>query len=457
MRFARLLMISFVVAFAGQSCVSMFDLDGFEGVIANLCETLAKCNGGDYFPDCVESAEAKLAGASAEERAAYLAAFSAEACLESCTNARNCLDAAPLCDPAGSRCGQAYECCGFSTGVKECSNGTCCAGTGVSCDTSADCCQDECVDTTGDDGSSIRTCGGVQCIPYEAPCEASGQCCGDGVLSCHVLEGTCLECQLDDSPCQYPEDCCSGSCVYLDETEAYCESQECQLQFAFCDPAVNDCCDGDPICTYVPADDTFICHNADCVPLSYPCSSDGECCSLSCRGGICEFPLQCPTIGQACDDGICCGDGVECGPAAQCCVADGQACPSDPAQCCAGVCAVNPGGGDLVCGAGDCSVFKTDPCSSNQECCDGPCLLNQCCDTPGCNHDFCSEGQALLATCGSVANPAGPDMRSLSCIQDICDVYPDCCCLSWSSQCVTAVSTVCGITCDVVNLPPPQN
>ena len=58
-----------------------------------------------------------------------------------------------------------------------------------------------------------------------------------------------------------------------------------------------------------------------------------------------------------------------------------------------------------------------------------------------CSHTLCEEGPALTAGCDSP--PA-----SLSCVQEVCAVQPECCSVAWGASCVEALESVCGANCD---------
>jgi len=55
---------------------------------------------------------------------------------------------------------------------------------------------------------------------------------------------------------------------------------------------------------------------------------------------------------------------------------------------------------------------------------------------PACAHAPCEAGAALSATCDP-------------CVEDICAANPACCDDTWSDECVLAVSSVCGQSCEV--------
>lgn len=70
------------------------------------------------------------------------------------------------------------------------------------------------------------------------------------------------------------------------------------------------------------------------------------------------------------------------------------------------------------------------------------------CGTPGpssCAHSVCQVGSKLSMSC----NP---------CVADICSVIPSCCSGTWSSTCVNAVASECGLSCPLtMQSPPPES
>src|SRR5215216_6324617 len=67
-------------------------------VATEICALLQDCYGEEY--SC-QTVEAQLRAASPDVRAAFLGAFTAEACLGSCPGARACLDVEPFCQSGG--------------------------------------------------------------------------------------------------------------------------------------------------------------------------------------------------------------------------------------------------------------------------------------------------------------------------------------------------------------------
>ena len=58
-----------------------------------------------------------------------------------------------------------------------------------------------------------------------------------------------------------------------------------------------------------------------------------------------------------------------------------------------------------------------------------------------CAHPLCSEGVALTPGCDVPPAPVG-------CVEAICLLDPSCCQVEWDANCIDAVSSVCGSSCD---------
>src|SRR5690606_26375076 len=124
------------LAFAAPGCTDLRAVGGHLGVADELCKMIEQCYGPDLYPDCHARVSERLEAADPATRSQYLESFANAFCLESCSNARACLDGAPLCDAAGQACGGIETCCGFAVGASECKGGACCVPVGGACDDS---------------------------------------------------------------------------------------------------------------------------------------------------------------------------------------------------------------------------------------------------------------------------------------------------------------------------------
>ena len=432
----------------GASCVDLLGLGGYTGAIQSLCDMLAECYGTSFYPKCVERAEQRLGDASPELRESYLTAFADNSCLESCTNARACLDHQPICSTGGSSCGAAEQCCGFTDGASQCSGDSCCAPRGSVCSDAGQCCDADCIN---------GTCGGVECKDANESCNNDGECCGE--LVCGSVEQACVLCLPQFSECAGPSDCCSGNCV-LDIVEPAAGGEEPPPALGFCDEATcaregmdcntpADCCSTAPFCAPVPAlPGLKVCSPGECVPLGTPCLVDAACCS-----GVCDLNLglcasECGPLGSECALSQDCCEG-EC-PQGSCCLTDGLPCLDEP-ECCGGTCFEGTCTGSSCKSAGD--SCDGDPLS----CCSHYCsdsTLGTCCPVFAnyCNHGVCNEGAPLRPDCGAIVINNGPEFGGIDCISSICTLNPDCCCLGWDQSCIDMVSDMCpGTGCAIPN------
>ncbi len=93
-----------------------------------------------------------------------------------------------------------------------------------------------------------------------------------------------------------------------------------------------------------------------------------------------------------------------------------------------------------VCTNGTC-VAAPSGCQSDSDCPSGEvCNPDGSCSAPSsggntCDHDDCTQGDALSPSCGD------------ACTQSICDADSYCCNDQWDSICVGEVTSVCGLTC----------
>ncbi len=384
------------------SCASLIGLGDYASAAAQLCEKLVGCDGAERYPACQSWLAGRLEGASAADRSGWLTYFADAACTESCANARQCLDAVPLCGDSGDGCGQTEHCCGFIVGKAKCGEtASCCKPKGSDCLEDRECCDGKKCEAI----SPIkRTCGRIECVPVGQACEHGGECCSencDGNGLCSVI---CLE---DDSACTKPEDCCSKQC-----------------------------------------DDSGHC---SCEAVGGMCDTPEECCSEVCNEGVCESSEDCFQTGEACNVTSDCCPPNDC-PASQCCLENGQAC-NNADQCCNGNCSET----------GCCSNIG-GPCKEPAECCQGTCVseicgcaplgeqcgkASDCCDaaTAECYLGACTGCQKQ--DCHSVCKSGGPlgvnnggtelcavTLLAQDCIKEVCNALPYCCCITWDDACI---------------------
>jgi hypothetical protein len=442
------------------SCVGVLKLDDYSGALEALCQKIAECYGADYYADCRERTEARLEGASAEEREDFLATFADSYCLESCINARACLDEQPICARFGDGCAMPEQCCGFTHGSGTCAGSSCCKPLGVACTADTECCVDElgkpvaCIASVADEGQGLTTCGGATCVAEGQECAGPGQCCGE--LRCHPLDHTCSQCFPEMTPCTQPFDCCSRNCVQFVDgppgTESFCGPPECTGDGVDCEKDA-DCCS--QICSEVG--ESRVCSwcygglpdGAICHP---PLEGDGtdppsasECCSGYCdpvfstcgyppcepAGGPCDGMFPCCTNACKYDDNMMTGT---------CCGFDYEYCEDD-SWCCNGSCV------DFTCTSGQCGEQGTS-CIDDFECCQKCDVPNsQCCNIIQC-HSVCFQGTPLDDKfCEDPMNPT----PEAGCIQTVCDdpQYADCCCVEWTDACVAKAMSDCMVLCPI--------
>lgn len=415
------------------SCVGILELDGYAGALNDLCEKLRECYGDEYFPECEAHGEPRIVAATTEEREAWLQNFADQHCLESCANARACLDMSPVCGAPAEGCVQKEECCGFLTGAKECGGNKCCSGEGKGCGVADDCC-DPSLGCELDTSENEVVCGGVACADPNESCEVDEQCCTG---RCDPVMGICAEeiCLPEGSRCQENDECCTKFCDRQGDG-GMCLPPPCLPDGELCSGGMGDitCCS--PFCVVNPYSNETVCSSGQCLPDAQWCGSDFECCS-----GYCD-PMQLiclPTCGQAgdpCSMGCC--PFAACGPDDTCCLSDLALCISD-GECCSGDCDEN-----FVCKSTNPCNPPGSTCMNGSECCTGNCDgVNQlCCDQVDC-HDECVQGGPLSLGC-----PVATDNLSISCIAAVCQQDPFCCCEKWDQACVDVVPQLCGNPCD---------
>lgn len=406
-RLLMALLIAFGVAVTSSSCVNALDLDEYADATDELCDLLDRCFGTDYFPECHEHTGPRLTTADGAQREQWLSIFSDRRCLQSCNDARRCLDNSPVCGDVADGCGEQTEaCCGFIAGKGDCKAGLCCKPDGVACPNgNGDCCNANCDEATG-------FCGGFQCLDPGATCTDDFECC---TKNCTDEQRCAAEiCSPNQAVCEENIDCCSGFCDTSDPSLSRCAEPACAPLGFGCDAAT--CCAG--LECHVGTLGQGVCSLDACLPEGIPCTTDDVCCD----DGVCDPTFgvcssSCGEVGDSCTtNASCCGSSL-CGTDGTCsCIQPGGSC-SAQSDCCSGQC-----NADGVC-AGDCQAT-----SCHAVCEVGP-PMNDSCLCPSC-----------------AGNSNLPDAVN-TCVPTICAKFPECCCGSWSQTCVLAVLNECGTFC----------
>ncbi|MEM9692516.1 MAG: hypothetical protein AAGA56_08230, partial [Myxococcota bacterium] len=364
------------------ACVSVLDLEGYQGVTTELCATLERCYGPELYPDCENTIAARIENASAADRQFFLETYANSFCNETCTNARACLDNAPVCNGPGSVCASAEQCCGFFSGGGECQGESCCVSVGSACTSTNECCGGDCVN---------GTCGGVECVARDQPCSNDDECCGE--LRCDLVDGdVCDACEPLNGACATDFDCCEGSC---DPTTNTCASS-CTLEGDECGSA-DECCD--EFCIEVEPG-ISVCSANQCLPNGVDCDDPEQCCGGVCTNGVCGEP-ECLGLGDSCANGaLPCCSGLSCPETASavCCAQVDEFCGGDN-DCCVGTCVRNR------CETDDECIIR-GACDDDDECCSESCddRLN-CCNNGNCGHTPCQVGGPLSPDCFSDETP----------------------------------------------------
>lgn len=201
------------------------------------------------------------------------------------------------------------------------------------------------------------------------------------------------ECNGDETANSCPQDCGGSQAVCGDGS---CNGSE----------TINTCaadCSGNPVCG------DNLCNGTETVNT---CAQDCGGAQANCGDAVCNNGETTQTCPVDCPPAATCGDLV-------CGAGEEASCPQD--------CQAASGCGDLVC----------DVAGGECESLDFNCLLDcffddQCggAAAGSCDHDVCTEGGALLASCGT-------------CEAAVCAADDFCCADSWDSFCVDAVATEC--------------
>lgn len=237
-----------------------------------LCTLLSKCEGEELT--CPSSIASRIV--TEEEAKQLLEQQERYGCLESCSSARQCRNAPPVCFSVLEGCSSGADCCGFADGVLTCEAGQCCIIDGASCTPGDDTC---CAGTCDSDGR----CGDVVCKEVGTACLQNLECCSK---SCDAETGFCATsvCSHPDEPCVGSEDCCP---VLIEgkETAVECRDGVCTPPPGcnHCDPlASENCCTEQGLVCYVVGDQLTVCGDPLCGPPGAECGSDSDCCQGSC-------------------------------------------------------------------------------------------------------------------------------------------------------------------------------
>ena len=453
------------ISLAAPSCLGVLELDTYAGVTDQICSLYDRCYGPEAFPGCRRHVAGQIETADSDTRQEFLEDVAD--CLDDCQSVSGCLDQPLFCHALRTSCATNAQCCGFATNAALCFDQSCCLVDGASCANNADCCGGTCVNgkcqggvnptcaaVGGACGSNGDCCnnncvGGVcttPCVAQGASCTANADCCNNNCMG-----GVCTNaCANQGSACTNNTDCCTGICV-----GGVC-SMQCAARGSACTNNT-DCCSGlcangicrklgcfaagalclsDADCCQDSCDKgRGICGSAGCFADGIPCSQDVDCCS----GLICNpmnkkcGTLTCKKLNDPCaGDGECCS--LYCSGSCQCALS-GTACTQAQAyKCCSGNCENN------VCA--DCRQMGM-ACTDDMQCCSGTCNNGTCC-AAGCSHNLCVVG-APLST--KDCEPKNIGAAAASCISEICNAAPECCCNQWDQSCVDRVGSLCKFVC----------
>jgi len=276
------------------------------------------------------------------------------------------------------------------TGVKDippCQEGSTCAVIGATCGGSSECCSNNCVGGTCQEGTG-------PCLPIGESCTGAGACCS---LQCEVqADGTsrCVgdyTCRPAGEVCSDPDDCCTmacqaGICVTLGNCGVVgipCTGfREC------CSGACAESGMGTPTCQYL----------SGCRPIGEICLGDADCCSTGCDPSAdypdilrCQHPAGCLADGEVCWTGSannCCSGRRNCRPTlagvSRCYGTDEGSCTTDlqpcsfTDECCCGLCAPDAAGALVCCPAGEICIPDGGRCTTDADCCGWSCVDGVC-------------------------------------------------------------------------------
>lgn len=426
------------------SCRGLVVGDGVDST-DELCELLRRCFGDDACDTLSMRNRFNLANDGDREK--FLTTLTANQCLSSCSAAKACWDAPPVCKQGIASCSSKEECCQFTAGKAACDEdaSACCIPRSVPCTpydpanpdvVPTPCCGNR---TCTKVNSDVFTCGGdAPCVDLGQPCKNDASCCSNQCQKAgpDAPDGVCVQkiCGDINVGCGGPDDCCPGLCcagigacpALLSGESGVCRKLACQPGEKPGDPCTNpqpcdpnsvepQCCNDPAAPAYqcvrpVGTNDAGICTPIPAVlPPGFDCSSDEGCCPI---------------------DGA--GKGI-CGVSGVCQVSQSTCTPYDPLAYAAG---------------------GLDNCGGNlPECCGG-CFGNKCaCGLSTC-HDPAIAGPPLGCAAPSSPAPTPEEKRAAAweaCALAVCEKDPACCCVSWENTCVlqalnlraTSQGTVC--------------
>ncbi|NUP12209.1 MAG: hypothetical protein HOW73_39690 [Polyangiaceae bacterium] len=325
-------------ALAG-ACRGIVGSDSVDAV-GELCVSLTDCYGEARF--ACDTLVGRANEAPDEVITSFLRDFDPEACLDSCSGSRVCLDNALFCTARTEACSFQDECCGWSEGLAECQErpggAACCARDGVQCEETSDCCESECID---------GFCGGTQCALVDEPCRWALDCCSGRCIVGLTGDKTCqaLQCSKVGEPCKSSDECCKDpgglevlECVGATEASpGVCLVQTpCTAEGGPCVPGGDSaCCEGTS-CELATATKEFVCNPTDCDLAGFDCADDSDCCgslicSFSVTGSFCDLPPnECGKAGVGCMEGADCCSGT---CIAGACTQGGNGCESTIGTC----------------------------------------------------------------------------------------------------------------------------
>jgi hypothetical protein len=466
--------------FAGRSFVGQ-DHNGstFRGIDGREAVFTATHNHGSIFAEaCLQGARfrrARLDGSTWGDACLFDADFTGADFRGDLTlfdNARFCNTLMPDGSINDRDCGRATACCQ--------------ATPGPSCQSTADCADQECQTTSCQNGQcryspvvdgpdpagqcAVHCCEGVCCNAGATECNALGLCCVPnctgrtcGPDGCDGSCGTCptgLTCN-DNGRCVgncRPQNCANGCC----DDDGVCQPGN----------TAQNCGAGGQPCLGCSGQET--CQNGECVacsPSCQPgqrCNANGRCVcdDESCPHGCCDGNETCQPGGA---NGVCGSGGRACQNCQQLgdecvagvCVCTLQSCPN-------GCCDEGPGNPGRcfpnqvpLCGVGGelcVSCTGNNACDAQGQCVCSPNCVGKTCGPDGCGGvcGTCRPGETCTATgqCRCTANscPSGQQCCGGRCglpNGNVCCQSSDCCsgtCFNY--HCVDQVATCAGNDCD---------